>query len=76
VVAGYGPRDLPPDRATLRLWAVRGAVVFLAAPAVYLVATLLAGQPEPGGIWVAGLAAALVATVAAGFVLPGSSQER
>jgi hypothetical protein len=50
--------------------------VFLAAPAVYLVATLLAGQPEPGGIWVAGLAAALVATVAAGFVLPGSSQER
>lgn len=76
VVAGYGPRDLPPDPATVRLWAVRGAVVFLASPAVYLVATLLQGQPEPPGIWVAGLAAALVTTVAAGFVLAGSSQEQ
>ena len=76
VVAGYGPRDLPPDPATVRLWAVRGAVVFLAAPVVYVVATLLEGQPEPGGIWVAGLAAALVTTVAAGFVLAGSSPEQ
>ncbi|MFL6001659.1 MAG: hypothetical protein ACJ72P_02520 [Nocardioides sp.] len=75
VVAGYGPRDLPPDPATVRLWAVRGAVVFLAAPTVFVVAALLAGQPEPGGIWVAGLAAALVTTVAAGFVLADSSQE-
>jgi hypothetical protein len=41
-----------------------------------MVATLLAGQPEPGGIWVAGLAAALVTTVAAGFVLAGASQEQ
>jgi hypothetical protein len=76
VLAGYGPRDLPPDPATVRLWAVRGAVVFLAAPAVYVVARLLAGQPEPDGIWVAGLAAALVTTVAAGSVLADSSQER
>jgi hypothetical protein len=75
VVAAYGPRDLPPDPATVRLWAVRGALVFLAAPAVYVVASLLAGQPEPGGIWVAGLAAALMTTVAAGFFLTGSSQE-
>lgn len=75
VVAGYGPRDLPPDPATVRLWAVRGAVVFLAAPTVFVVAALLAGQPEPGGIWVAGLAAAPVTTVAAGFVLADSSQE-
>lgn len=76
VVAGYGPRDLPPDPATVRLWAVRGTAVFLAAPAVYVVARLLEGQPEPGGIWVAGLAAALVTTVGAGFVLAGSSQEQ
>lgn len=75
VVAGYGPRDLPPDPGTVRLWVVRGAVVSLAAPAVFVVAALLAGQPEPGGIWVAGLAAALVTTVAAGFVLADSSQE-
>lgn len=75
VIAGYGPRDLPLDRATVRLWAVRGALVFLAAPAVFAVATLLRGQPEPVGIWVAGLAAALVTTVTAGVVLNRSSPE-
>lgn len=75
VIAGYGPRDLPLDRATVRLWAVRGALVFLAAPAVFAVATLLRGQPEPVGIWVAGLAAALVTTVTAGVVLTRSSPE-
>jgi hypothetical protein len=75
VVAGYGPRGLPPDPATVRLWAIRGAVVFLAAPAVYAVAILLRGQPEPSGIWVAGLAAALVTTVAGGLFLAGSSQD-
>jgi hypothetical protein len=75
VLTGYGPRDLPPDPATVRLWVVRGAVVFLAAPAVLVVAILLRGRPEPVGIWVAGLAAALVTTVAAGLVLTGSSEE-
>ena len=76
VLAGYGPRDLPLDPATVRLWAVRGVLVFLAAPAVFAVAILLRGQPEPVGIWVAGLAAALVTTVAAGFMLTGSTQDR
>jgi hypothetical protein len=75
VLASYGPRDLPLDPATVRLWAVRGALVFLAAPAVFAVATLLRGQPEPVGIWVAGLAAALVTTVTAGVVLTRSSPE-
>ncbi|MGH3336350.1 MAG: hypothetical protein ACRDOZ_11065 [Nocardioides sp.] len=75
VLTGYGPRDLPLDPTTVRLWAVRGALVFLAAPAVFAVATLLRGQPEPVGIWVAGLAAALVTTVTAGVVLTRSSPE-
>lgn len=76
VVASYGPHDLPLDPATVRLWAVRGALVFLAAPTVFAVAVLLRGQPEPVGIWVAGLAAALVTTVAAGLILTRSSQEQ
>ena len=75
VLTGYGPRDLPLDPATVRLWAVRGALVFLAAPAVFAVAILLRGQPEPVGIWVAGLAAAVVTTVAAGFILTASGQD-
>lgn len=75
VLAGYGPRELPLDPMTVRLWLVRGAVVFLAAPVVYAVASLLRGQPEPVGIWAAGLAAALVTTVAAGLVLTEPSRE-
>jgi hypothetical protein len=76
VLTGYGPRDIPVDPGTVRLWAVRGALVFLAAPAVFAVATLLQGQPEPVGIWVAGLAAALTTTVMAGLVLVRSAQEQ
>lgn len=75
VLAAYGPRELPLDPRTVRRWVVRGALVFLAAPAVYAVARLLRGQPEPVGIWVAGLTAALVTTVVAGLVLTGASQE-
>jgi hypothetical protein len=75
LVAGYGPGDLPVDAATVRRWAVRGALVFVAAPAVYAVAVLLRDQPEPPGIWVAGLVAALVTIVAAGFVLSRTGQD-
>ncbi len=76
VLAAYGPRDLPVDPATVRLWAIRGALVFLVAPVVFAVAILLRGQPEPVGIWVAGLTAALVTTVAAGILLTGSAREQ
>lgn len=75
LVAGYGPGDLPLDGATVRRWAVRGALVFTAAPAVYAVAVLLRDRPEPPGIWVAGLVAALVTTVAAGLVLSRPGQD-
>jgi hypothetical protein len=65
VLASYGPATMPLDRAVTRLWVVRGAAVLLAAPAVWVVAVLLRDQPEPPGIWVAGLAAACVATLVA-----------
>lgn len=65
VVAEYGPDELPVDPSTLRRWAGRGAAIFLPAPAVWLVAVWLRGRPEPSGIWVAGLVAALLATVGA-----------
>ncbi|MCW2844992.1 MAG: hypothetical protein JWN22_2908 [Nocardioides sp.] len=65
VLASYGPGSMPLDRAVVGLWAVRGAAVLLASPAVWAVATVLRDQPEPPGIWVAGLAAAFVATLVA-----------
>ena len=69
LIAGYGPGDMPVDRATVRVWSLRGAAVFTAAPVVLAVAILVRGEPEPTGIWVAGLTAALTTTVAAGLVL-------
>lgn len=75
LVAGYGPGDMPVDPATVRRWVARGLVVFTASPAVLVVALLLRDQPEPVGIWVAGLAAALVTTVGAGLVLARTAED-
>ena len=75
LIAGYGPGDMPVDPATARRWALRGAAVFMAAPLVFAVAILVRGEPEPSGIWVAGLSAALATTVAAGLVLARSGSD-
>jgi hypothetical protein len=65
LVAGYGPDALGVDPATLRRWLVRGGAAFVLAPVVWVVAILLRGRPETPGIWVVGLAVALVAVVVA-----------
>ena len=65
VLASYGPGDLPVDRGLVRLWVLRGLAVCASAPAVWALAAGLRGQPEPPGIWVAGLAAAFTATLVA-----------
>jgi len=65
VLASYGPGELPLDRDLARLWARRGLVVLASSPALWAVAVGLRGQPEPAGIWVAGLAAAFSATLVA-----------
>lgn len=76
VVAAYGPDGMAVDRATVLLWARRGLLVFVLAPVVLGVALWVREQPDPGGIWVAGLAAALAAVVAAATVfLSGKVEE-
>jgi hypothetical protein len=65
VLASYGPGQMPLDRDLARLWARRGLAVLAISPAVWAVAVVLRGQPEPAGIWVAGLAAAFTATLVA-----------
>jgi hypothetical protein len=74
LVAAYGPDELPLDRATSRRWVLRAAAAFLLAPALWALAVVLRGQPEPPGMWMAGLAAALAATLAA--TLAFTDQER
>ena len=75
VLTTYGPGEMPLDRDLARLWVRRGALVFVTAPAVWAAATALRGQPEPAGIWVAGLAAAFVATLAASLAFGVREEE-
>ncbi len=76
VLAAYGPRSLPVDPATARLWLRRGVSVFVAAPVVWLVADALEGQPEPPGVWVVGLAAATVCAVVANAAFSVEEEEQ
>jgi hypothetical protein len=65
LVASYGPGDLPVDAAVARTWLVRGVLLLVPAAAVWALAALVRDQPEPPGIWLAGLLASLVAAVVA-----------
>ena len=73
VLAGYGPGEMPLDPALVRLWVRRGAVLLLGVPLVWGLALLLDGEPEQPGIWVIGVGAGLVATVAATVALTAGS---
>ncbi len=66
-LASYGPGALPVDPALARRWLVRGVLVFLAAPATWLVATGLRGPSEVAGVWVVGLVGAVAAVSLAGL---------
>lgn len=65
VLASYGPATMPVDAPTIRLWAVRGALVLVTVPSAWLLARALRGEPEQPGIWLLGACAAFAATVAA-----------
>ena len=69
VLLSYGPPGLPIGGRVLRLWLRRAALVGLAAPVVWGVGVLVDGQPEPPGIWVAGLGCAIVVCVVAAAAL-------
>ncbi|HCB04709.1 MAG TPA: hypothetical protein DEQ43_10765 [Nocardioides bacterium] len=65
VLLAYGPPGLPIGTPVLLLWLRRGAVVAVAVPLLWLLAVAVDGQPEPPGIWVAGLGCAIVICVVA-----------
>jgi len=68
LIAAYGPPGLGLDPAVVRLWVRRGLAVSVVTPALYGVAAWLRDAPEPPGMWVIGLVAAFVATMATSFV--------
>jgi hypothetical protein len=76
LLTSYGPREMPLDRATLLLWARRGALTLLAVPGAWLVARVVRGEPEQPGVWVVALAAACVGIIAASVAMGTQGQER
>jgi hypothetical protein len=69
VLASYGPGEMPVDPALAWVWVRRGALLLVGVPLVWGLALALRGEPEQPGIWVVGVAAGLVVTVAAAVVL-------
>jgi ABC-type spermidine/putrescine transport system permease subunit II len=65
LLAAYGPREMPIDRATILLWVRRGALVLPTVPGAWLLVRALRGQPEQPGIWMLAVATACVATIVA-----------
>ncbi len=70
--------DRRRSRSATRLlvrWLRRGAVVAVVVPLVWLVAVMVDGQPEPPGIWVAGLGCAIVVCLVAATAVTTTRQE-
>jgi hypothetical protein len=65
LVASYGPARLPVSAPVARLWARRGVLLFLSAPAVWLLAWGVRRLPDSGSVWVLGLVVALSVVVVA-----------
>jgi hypothetical protein len=75
VLASYGPGEMPVEPALLWLWVRRGALALLGVPLVWGLALILRDEPEQPGVWVVGVAAGLVATVAAAVALTARQPE-
>ena len=79
LVLGYGPARLPVQPRVVRLWALRGAMVFPAAVLAWMLATGVRELPDSDTVWVLGLAVAVtvivVATAALQSLMPQAGDE-
>ena len=75
VLTAYGPPEMAIDGPTARLWLTRGATVFVGAPVVWMLALLLRDQPEPPGVWIAGMVAIVVAAIVAAVAVALPEEE-
>lgn len=72
----YGPPSMSVPTHLVRLWVMRGFLVWLVAPAIWLVARVYADRATPTSFWLAGLAAALAGAVVAALAVPERSDGR
>lgn len=75
VLLSYGPPTLPVDPSLGLLWFARGALSWLAALMVWVVARAYSGHGTPTLFWLSGLGAAVGAAVVAGVTAPLRGQE-
>lgn len=61
LLASYGPGEALVEGALVRRWVVRGGLALVASLGVWLLAVGVRGSVPPGGLWTAGLVAALLA---------------
>lgn len=75
LLASYGPVRMPVSAPVARLWAWRGALVFVSAPVVWLLAVGVRELPDSGTVWVAGTAVALSVIVVAAAVTQATAPQ-
>jgi hypothetical protein len=75
-VAAYGPPQLVPDAAVVRLWSRRAVLLWLTAPLTWLVVDAEAGRATAASYWVLGLAVGLVLIVLATMSYPSQGDRR
>jgi hypothetical protein len=79
LVLSYGPDRLPVQWTVVRVWAVRGAMVFPTAVVAWLLARGVRELPDSDNVWVVGIVVALtvvvVATVTLQSLMPRAGDE-
>jgi len=70
VLLGYGPPRMAVGADLVLPWVVRGALVWLAAPVVWVAARAYSGEASPTSYWLGGLAVALVGAVVGAVRVP------
>ena len=70
VLLGYGPPRMVVGADLVLPWVVRGALVWLAAPVVWVAARAYSGEASPTSYWLGGLAVALVGAVVGAVRVP------
>jgi hypothetical protein len=75
ILMGYGPARMAVRAELVVPWVIRGAMVWLSAPVVWLAARAYRGEASPTSYWLVGLAVALVGAVVGAVVLPTRLQE-
>lgn len=75
LVLGYGPPRAAVARSIRATWLVRGSLVWLTAPLIWVVARGDSGRSTPSFYWTVGVAVSAVGAVLVAILFPVSGQD-